>query len=307
MNIYISVIIATYNRKEFLLDAIKSAINQTLDKKYYEIIVIKNFEDDIIDNYITKNNIKGIISNNKLLAAKLFEALNVANGNIISFLDDYDLFTNNKLEIVYNKFKNNNKLCYYHNGYVPVNDKYEKLNSKGDKGIAVNMSSISIKKDILNLDNLKKITYNEDDFIYLSAPESNKKIIKGKEKLTYYMFHNSSSQLITTNLYEFKANRIKYENRNLEQFMSFKCMFSSSSALRYTNSRIALIKIVLYFFGVAYPMDNSIYYFANTILFAKYLLVRLHKKSRIIIVKKLWNEYRKQWNMQVQHSFLAQK
>ena len=37
---YISVIITAYNRKEFLLNAIKSALNQTLDKKYYEIIVI---------------------------------------------------------------------------------------------------------------------------------------------------------------------------------------------------------------------------------------------------------------------------
>ncbi len=298
MNIYISVIIATYNRKEFLLNAIKSVLNQSLDKKYYEIIVIKNFEDDIVDNYIAKNNIKGIISNNKLLAAKLFEALNAANGNIISFLDDDDLFINNKLEIVYNKFKNDDNLCYYHNDYIPVNDKYEKLNSNGNKGIAVNMSSISIKKDILNLDNIKKITYNQDDFIYLCALESNKKIINGKEKLTYYMFHNSSSQLITTNFDEFKANRIKYENRNLKQFISFKCMFFSRSALRYINSRIALIKMVLYFFGVAYPMDNIIYYFPSPSVFAKYLLVRLHKKSRIIIVKKLWNEYRKQWNMQ---------
>ena len=43
---YISVIITAYNRKDFLFNAIKSVVNQTLDKKYYEIIVIKNFEDN---------------------------------------------------------------------------------------------------------------------------------------------------------------------------------------------------------------------------------------------------------------------
>ena len=57
---YISVIITAYNRKEFLLNAIKSAINQTLDKKYYEIIVIKNFEDKNIDEFIDNHNIQKI-------------------------------------------------------------------------------------------------------------------------------------------------------------------------------------------------------------------------------------------------------
>jgi len=40
-NPYISVIITAYNRKEFLLDAFNSALNQTLDRSKYEIIVTK--------------------------------------------------------------------------------------------------------------------------------------------------------------------------------------------------------------------------------------------------------------------------
>jgi Glycosyl transferase family 2. len=34
-----------YNRKEFLLEAVNSALNQTLPEDEYEIIVVKNFED----------------------------------------------------------------------------------------------------------------------------------------------------------------------------------------------------------------------------------------------------------------------
>ncbi len=105
MGSYISVIITSYDRKGYLLNAIKSVINQTLDKKYYEIIVIKNFNNSIIDKFIDKNKIKSILSDYKSLSKKLYLALNIANGNIISFLDDDDLFANNKLEIVYNKFK----------------------------------------------------------------------------------------------------------------------------------------------------------------------------------------------------------
>ena len=59
---YISVIIIAYKRKEFLLNAIKSVVNQTLETKYYQIIVIKNFTDNTIDNYIKNKKVIGIVS-----------------------------------------------------------------------------------------------------------------------------------------------------------------------------------------------------------------------------------------------------
>jgi cellulose synthase/poly-beta-1,6-N-acetylglucosamine synthase-like glycosyltransferase len=37
---YISVIITAHDRKEFLKEAINSVINQTLDKSFYEFIVV---------------------------------------------------------------------------------------------------------------------------------------------------------------------------------------------------------------------------------------------------------------------------
>ncbi len=53
---YISVIITAYNRKEFLLNAIKSAVNQTVNKRHYEIIVIKNFKEKTVDEFIDNHN-----------------------------------------------------------------------------------------------------------------------------------------------------------------------------------------------------------------------------------------------------------
>ncbi len=130
---FISVVITVYNRREFLLNAIESAVNQTLDKKFYEIIVIKNFRDNTIDNYIVKNNVIGVISHNKSFGEKFVEALNIASGDVISFLDDDDLFANNKLEVVYNKFKDHSNLCYYHNDHIQVNEKYEILDTDRNK------------------------------------------------------------------------------------------------------------------------------------------------------------------------------
>jgi glycosyltransferase involved in cell wall biosynthesis len=54
----ISVIIIAYNRKRYIINAINSALNQTLSKDKYEIIVIKNFNDNVIDKFIGDNNIQ---------------------------------------------------------------------------------------------------------------------------------------------------------------------------------------------------------------------------------------------------------
>jgi glycosyltransferase involved in cell wall biosynthesis len=50
----ISVIISAYNRKEFLKNAIRSVYTQLLDKGLYEVVIVKNFEDKDIDDYIAK-------------------------------------------------------------------------------------------------------------------------------------------------------------------------------------------------------------------------------------------------------------
>ena len=54
---YISVIITAYKRKEFILGAVNSVINQSLEKSKYEIIVVKNYLDNTIDKFLNEHNI----------------------------------------------------------------------------------------------------------------------------------------------------------------------------------------------------------------------------------------------------------
>ncbi|ADB86783.1 glycosyltransferase family 2 protein [Saccharolobus islandicus] len=83
---FISVIIAAHNRREFLLDAVNSALNQTLPKDEYEIIVVKNFSeyDDILKNL----DVKTVFSNEENQGADIVNALSYAEGEFICFLDD---------------------------------------------------------------------------------------------------------------------------------------------------------------------------------------------------------------------------
>ena len=293
---YISVIITAYNRKHFLLNALKSVVNQTLDKKYYEIIVIKNYKDDMVDNFINKNNIKNMVMDGTI-GEFLYAGVKASNGKILVFLDDDDLFTQDKLEIVLNKFKDNNNLCYYHNDHITVNDKYKQLDANVVNSIVFNISSISIIKNILNIDNLKEIKINQDDFMYLSAMESDKIIIDGKEKLTYYMRHNSASYFATNNINEFTKYRKLNLQFQIKQFEIFRGMFSSRKVINYINGRLAHLEMSSYIFDGSIKPDkiwdtfknkNQTFY-AELQIFVAYILVRLHVNFRDKIIKVLFN------------------
>lgn len=142
MNNYISVIVTAYNRKEFLLDALKSAVNQTLDRKYYEIIVVKNFKDEGMDEYITQQSMKNIYTEDTSLSGKIVLGLKTSSGNIVSFLDDDDIFLQTKLEHVRKAFLGSPDLIYYHNNFKIISNTLEvgdsqNLNSSNSKEVRI--------------------------------------------------------------------------------------------------------------------------------------------------------------------------
>ena len=299
---YISVIITACIRKEFLMNAIKSVLNQTLDKKYYEIIVIKNFQDDMIDNYILENHINGIISNDKSLSGKLSEALKIAKGNVISFLDDDDLFFENKLDIVYNEFKKDNNITYYHNLCVPINRNGKTINVNSiNTSLDFNMSSISIKKCIVKINKTDKINVVPDVLMYLYALESNKKIIKGTEKLTYYMFHNSASISLSKNFEEYRTFTMTLADLNLNSFIFFKNLIHSKKAINYLNFRITDSQIQKYILGSNDIPTKLINYIINGSgslkhrfkIFLTCMLIKVYPNTRRSISNKMWNNHSK--------------
>ena len=235
------MIIIAYNRKEYLVDAIKSVTNQTLDKKYYEIIVIKNYNDCKIDDFINTNNIINIFSSDNSLSGKIYNALKIANGKIISFLEDDDLFFPSKLMEIYANFINNKDLVYYHNNFIKTDNrlfemdysehqknkktffKLSKLNNIkiinyliSKKSIALNMSAITIRKSYFNdsLEILKNIEMASDMFFffYLSGKSDNSKEILIYDKpLSIWFTHNSASNISSDlGIREFKNKNLIY-------------------------------------------------------------------------------------------------
>jgi len=236
---YITVILLDYNRKEFLLDAFNSALNQTLDRSKYEIIVTKNFTDDKIDNYIKMNGGKLVFFEKGTYGEQVADALKYANGQVICFLEDDDLFTKEKLKTIYSLM--NDKIGYIHNGMFYIdengkqikNEKYGNLETKilvrdEDKNKkfnipSINPSAICIKKKLLletKIVNeaLSKIVAGPDTFYYFVALDSNYDMLAIPDKLTRYRIHGGNTSFQLYSYHEFCEKQVKNSIRFLHDF-----------------------------------------------------------------------------------------
>ena len=121
----ISVIIIANDSKTFLKDAIKSVFNQSLDRNLYEIIIVKNFKDKDIDDFINKNGLLNIFSEDNTVLGRFLEGVKNSKGDIIAFLEDDNRFHKDKLKIV-NEIFSYKDVVYYHNAsqYIDEDERF---------------------------------------------------------------------------------------------------------------------------------------------------------------------------------------
>ncbi|MGC8981889.1 MAG: glycosyltransferase [Minisyncoccia bacterium] len=219
---YISVIITAFNRRDFLPRAIESVAKQTLSKDYYEVFVIKNFEDQLIDHLIDKYNFKSInlsTEEMKIIGKYVIDTVKKVNGKVICILEDDDYFFPERLEIILKEFKENENLGYFHNNLKFINEKGMDIKVFMQKqidrdiildkdrkntfnfvkylkyGINFNVSSMAIKKDIILQQEkiLVNLRGSLDYFFFYSALLSDYDLMFSSKILTAYTVHESES------------------------------------------------------------------------------------------------------------------
>jgi glycosyltransferase involved in cell wall biosynthesis len=221
---FISVIITAHNRREFLLDAVNSALNQTLPKDEYEIIVVKNFEDERIDKFLEEHNVKNIVTKEEPLGAKIVKGVEESRGEVVSFLEDDDLWLPQKLEIVKQVFKDKD-VIYYHNKYrlfistqnsynlqdlitylqennaknssltLLKNFKCKVANTSVSSCNIYNNSSVSLRKQVLynHTNQLKKVKLSVDLFLFYLAIIISGYMVFDNRVLTLLRLHNNNT------------------------------------------------------------------------------------------------------------------
>ena len=114
----ISVVIPSYNRKDFLKRSIDSAINQT--KKPLEIIVVDDGSTDGTETVIKSDYdfVKFIKQKNKGVSAARNIGIKVSIGEWICFLDSDDEWKKDKLEKQINAMKSNPGYKFFHSNEI---------------------------------------------------------------------------------------------------------------------------------------------------------------------------------------------
>lgn len=261
-----SVIITAYDRKDYLLSSVESVLLQTCQRNYFEIIVVKNYYDSQIDSFLEKNSITNIVDYSPYWNESLMNALRVAKGEIIVFLDDDDLFAEEKLSTLDGIFKNS-EIVFAKDGIIPFEvrqeirpimssevtqskifyiDKNGELVGPRSVLTSYNNSSMSIRRYVLEK-YISKLNdrmpsghgcrHSIDNFLIFSSLESGKGIILS-EKLTFYRIH---PQQITLNKMEhesFYERKIRTELVFQESYKGLINAFDSSLVLNRVEDMI---------------------------------------------------------------------
>lgn len=142
----ISVAMCTYNGETYILEQLKSIINQT--KQVDEIIICDDCSSDqtttLVENALNNTSINyKLIKNEKNMGFKknFYKVLSLCTGDIIFLCDQDDVWMENKVEAMYQKFEENKEaLLVFSNGEVTDKDLNYKISL---------FESISFKKDYM--------------------------------------------------------------------------------------------------------------------------------------------------------------
>ena len=226
----LSVIITAHNRKKYLPYAVKSILLSIDSVEDLDIIVVKNFSDLELDTWLKSLNIKIFNTDQESLAMKQAIGINNASGDLISFLEDDDMFALNKISILRNLLQYQD-LDFFHHLLMPIKDEIyysqvvsfknsdlelfrsnDLLNRKILRYIIKKYhpemynSATTISKELANkcVDGLKSVDINTERFWFLCAIEKGRLLAFSKSTLTLYRIHNESFSQHSSKLFNIK-------------------------------------------------------------------------------------------------------
>ena len=260
----ISVIIVAHDRREFLIDALRSILRQKIDREKYEIIVVKNFKDEKIDAYIDKIRATNIVTKEISLGSKLKIGIEASKGDVLAFLEDDDIFLDEKLTFLNNKFEDR-ELGFIHNDYLRINEMGEKIGLSNGKKMRssidlrvrnninsflrkaikaegfFNLSCISVRKSLISqeiLDSLIGIQIAADNFMFYISCDSNMRVLITNEVYTGYRIHDKNASLyLNGNLTKFIQKKIKFLNSNIFGYGRIENLISNTDLKLFLTSR----------------------------------------------------------------------
>ena len=215
----VTIAVIAMDRKEFILKALESIKSNENCKKICKIIVIKNFVDEKIDKSISKIASLNFYSNKFGLGQKIAEHIEfVDEDEMIAFLEDDDLFFEEKINRIIEVLTGNVNTYFYHNAFISIdlNGNYLPIYKNNIKncrnlnysteskqifqvisnGGAHNLSSMVIRCSLIKtyVTLIREINYTLDHVLFLLSLESGHNMYFDNKFLTKYRIHNNNSR-----------------------------------------------------------------------------------------------------------------
>ena len=278
--VYISVVVFDYNRKDFIRDVVASIIEDARDIDV-EILVVKSYVDENIDNFLAQNNIRffNLLENNKQ-SDYIKCAIEQSNGDVLVFHDDDDQFTHEKIKYLYKIFSEHRDLGYYHNNYDTIDQKGNIVKNKNyktptfnpvyikDKEKSLyfndrikfllkvkpdfNSSSIAIRKSIIkNFKQNFEFNVRPDTFIMVAALLSKLSLFFDNKVLTHYrIYGNNVSTSYNTSVNKMRGTFMKAFSEGNDIFTYYLHFIENTSYTRYMKIRIANLQLAYNFWSL---------------------------------------------------------
>jgi hypothetical protein len=277
-----SVIVMDYLRKKYILDALQSIKNQKgIDLNDIEVIVIKYYQDEKIDNYIKENFPNHKIINldpngpDRYCGPELAIGIKEASSNLIFILDDDDMFTENKISKIFEVVKNikDDEYLIFHKMIMIYDQKRKPLKRyRGNNSCLV----LYIKDKEKLIDYIRKIYYVIDQSLLCYF---NKKIIKVNEPLTYYRIHEEN------------ISRSKRNREMAEMFLRDHQYIYEKTKCKYQIYGIVSYKILLnLIYNANYKISLKEYLKVLSIFDRDYI-----RRLAMVILYKLFKNYLKKY------------
>ena len=221
----VSVVVTTFNRKNFLTETINSILNQSFDN--FELIVVDNYSDYNFYKHIASFNDSRIRAyqnkNNGIIAVNRNYGIKISKGKYIAFCDDDDIWRTDKLAKQLSIIEKHPKiiLCF---GYSKKNGENTKF-GQSNYGLLFRLM-IKSKSDLLakNTIALSTVLCRAEIFNNLSFDEHEKFIGIEDHVLWKSIINKGMFCLIQEILIDYRYHRYNasINNKYSEQDFNFK-------------------------------------------------------------------------------------
>ena len=227
---YISVIVTAYNRRRYLPFALRSLEAQTLPRDRFEVIVVKNFDDKESDGIISRNGWKEVYNDDLYHGRMVLAGLEESRGEVITFLDDDDMYVDNRLEEVYKAFTSFKRLVYFQNSQTIIDDNGNVL-ERPPPSLPISKNLVRGSPIVIDVDRLRGLAkrYN------VSVADL---VLKVRARADF----NSSSVAVRRHIVESHAQLLKRLPSSIDNFV-FASSLRAGGLTYFTDERLTLYRV----------------------------------------------------------------